>query len=95
MYQKIYIILKIIWKLIKDIFTAIGVFIAFTYIFSGFGLLLLPSAISTMMCSTNTSASITGGVLSALIVGSWIMFTVRWFKRRIKELKEESYFKVY
>jgi len=87
------IILKIIWKLIKDIFTAIGVFIAFTYVFSGFGLLLLPSAISMMMCSTNTATSITGGVLSGLIVGSWIMFTVRWFKRRIKELKEENYFR--
>ena len=87
------IILKIIWKLIKDIFTVIGVLIAFIYIFSGFGVLLLPSAIWMVMGSTNTATSITGGVLSGLIVGSWIMFTVRWFKRRIKELKEESYFK--
>ena len=87
------IILKIIWKLIKDISIAIGVIIAFIYIFSGFGLLLLPSAISMMMCSTNTATSITGGVVFGLIVGSWIMFTVRWFKRRIKELKKESYFR--
>ena len=87
------IILKIIWKLIKDIFTAIGVIIAFIYIFSGFGFLFLPSALSMMMCSTNTATSIIGGVLSGLIVGSWIMFTVKWFKRRIKELKKESYFR--
>ena len=35
------ILLKIIWELIKDAIQAIGILIAFMYVSSGFGLLLL------------------------------------------------------
>ena len=82
------IILNIIWKLITSTLETIGVCIAFAYVISGFGFLFLLSSIVGILESSSTSAIIINSVVCVFIIASWIVFVIRWFKRRIKEEKQ-------
>jgi len=82
------IVLRIIWKLIISALEAIGVFVVLGYAFSGFGLLFVLPCIGAILGDSPTSVTAICSIVITLIVGSWIVFIIRWFKRRIKEEKE-------
>ena len=81
------IVLRIVWKLIKSGLEAIGVMMAFCYVLSGFGALLVLPCIAGMFGSSTLTIIISSSIVFTLIICSWIVFIVRWFKRRIKEEK--------
>ncbi len=59
------------------------------YIFSGFGVLFALACIGVMFGGSPTSDIIMSSIVFTLIVCSWIVFVIRWFKRRIKEDKSK------
>ena len=79
------ILLKIVWKWIKGVIQAIGILIAFMYIFTGFGLLLAMCALEGVFLPLNNSVFIVSLTLLILIIISWVVLIIRWFKVRIKE----------
>jgi hypothetical protein len=79
------ILLKVVWKWIKGVIQAIGILIAFMYIFSGFGLLLAMCALEGVFLPLNNSVFIVSLTLLILIIISWVVLIIRWFKVRIKE----------
>ena len=82
------IVFRIIWKLIISSLEAIGVFVVFGYVFSGFGLLFVLPCIGGILEKSSTSLTAICSIALTLIVCSWVVLIIRWFKRRIKEEKE-------
>mgnify|MGYP003629006566 CR=1 FL=1 len=79
------ILLKIIWELIKDAVQAIGILIAFMYVSSGFGLLFAMCALEGLFSPLNSLVFIVSITFLILIIISWVIFIIRWFKARIKQ----------
>jgi len=79
------ILLKVVWKWIKGVIQAIGILIAFMYIFTGFGLLLAMCALEGVFLPLNNSVFIVSLTLLILIIISWVVLIIRWFKVRIKQ----------
>jgi hypothetical protein len=79
------ILLKIVWKWIKGAIQAIGILIATMYIFSGFGLLFAMCALEGLFSPLNSLIFIVSMTLLILIIISWVILIIRWFKVRIKE----------
>ena len=66
--------LRVIWKLIISALEAIGIMIAFCYIFSGFGVLFALACIGVMFGGSPTSDIIISSIVFTLIICSWIVF---------------------
>jgi hypothetical protein len=79
------VLLKIVWKWIKGAIQAIGILIATMYIFSGFGLLFAMCALEGLFSPLNSLIFIVSMTLLILIIISWVILIIRWFKVRIKE----------
>mgnify|MGYP003654737252 CR=1 FL=1 len=80
------ILLKIVWKLLKDVIKFIVVLIGFAYVFSAFGAMFALSALAAILGSpTGSVESIISITLFTLIIASWVFFIAKWFKVRIKE----------
>ena len=80
------ILLKIVLDLMKDIFKLIGIFIAFIYVFSAFGLLFAMSALEVILGSpSNSLVFMISITFFILIVISWAVLAIRWFQVRIKQ----------
>jgi hypothetical protein len=79
---------QIVWKWIEGVIQAIGILITFVYIFTGFGLLLAMCALEGVFLPLNNLVFIISLTLLILIIISWVILIIRWFKIRIKEETE-------
>ncbi len=79
------ILLKIVWEWIKDAIQAIGILIAFIYIFSGFGLMFAMCALEGLFSPLNSLVFIVSMTFLILIIISWVILIIRWFKVRVKQ----------
>lgn len=80
------ILLKIVWDLIKNTIEAIGVFVVFVYVLSGFGLFFAMGLLAAILdCTSNSSVLTISLIFFILIVISWVVLIIRWLKVRIKQ----------
>ena len=79
------ILLKIVLEWIKDAIQAIGILIAFIYIFSGFGLMFAMCALEGLFSPLNSLVFIVSMTFLILIIISWVILIIRWFKVRVKQ----------
>ena len=85
------LLLKVLWGLVKDLVKFVLVLGAFTYLFSGFGLFLALASLGEIFGESSTPVIIINSVVLTLIVSSWVWFTGRWLKGRIKQEKDKLY----
>ena len=82
--EKAKLLLKIYQELIKDMFKFIFGIILFIYVFSGFGILFIFNCIGGMFGNNHPAVTIINSIVVTLIISSWIVFIIKWFKYRIK-----------
>ena len=85
------LLLRVLWGLVKDLGRFILVLMLLTYLFSGFGLFLALASLGEIFGGSSTPVVIINSVVLALIVSSWVWFTGRWLKGRIKQEKDKLY----